>query len=302
MRHFTATLLATLTLTAAIPAFAQEDTGALMNRLNRLERDISYMQKQVYSSSTGGNEGVAIAPSSGGALQVQISRMDQEIRTLRGTLEQIQFSQRQVATDMKKLSEDMDYRMRAIEDKQAALAAAAVAAPVPMQVAAPAAAEDDEPARFDPHKKPEPAAAAPAAAAKPALTGNDFPDANAAYSAAFKLLNEKKYSEAATSFDNFVKKYPSDPLTSNAYYWLGESYYARADYTRAAESFRKGFETGPSGQKAPDNLFKLAKSLTQVKRTNEACIVLAQIIKKYPDAAPRTVKLAEDERTTLQCK
>ena len=238
-------------------------------------------------------------PANGGALQVQISKMDQEIRALRGTIEQLQFAQRQVAADQKKLAEDMEYRIRTLEEKQSAAAAAAAAAaavPAPAPAPAPAAAPaDDEPAHFDPHKKPEPAP-------KPALTGNDFPDANAAYSAAFKQLNEKKYSEAATSFDAFVKKYPADPLTSNAYYWLGESYYARADYTRAAESFRKGFETGPSGQKAPDNLFKLAKSLTQVKRTNEACIVLAQIIKKYPDAAPRTVKLAEDERTALQCK
>ena len=130
----------------------------------------------------------------------------------------------------------------------------------------------------------------------------DFPDSNTHYSYAFKLLNEKKYPEAATSFDGFVKKYPSDPLVANAYYWLGESYYARTDYTRAAESFRKGFEANTAGQKAPDNLYKLAKSLEQVKRTNEACIVLGQITSKYGETAPRVSKRAADERLLLQCK
>ena len=289
-------LLAFSSLTAALLlapcAFAQEDTGDMAARLNRLERDLTFVQKQVYSGA--GNESGGAAPANGGQLQVQISKMDQEVRSLRGAIEQVQFTQRQNATEIKKLTEDMEYRLHALEEKQAAVAAApsvAAAAATP----APAASTDEkEPAHFDPAAKPE--------TGKAAVTGNDFPDANAHYSYAFKLLNEKKYAESATSFDGFVRKYPNDPLTSNAYYWLGESYYARADYTRAAESFRKGFEANPNGQKAPDNLFKLSKSLTQVKRTNESCIVLDQIIKKYPDAAPRTVKRAQDERLAQQCK
>ncbi len=133
-------------------------------------------------------------------------------------------------------------------------------------------------------------------------TGADSPDSNAAYTAAFKELNAKNYSGAASKFDDFVRKYPKDPLTSNAYYWLGESYYARGDYTRAAEGFRKGFESNPQGQKAPDNLLKLAMSLDNIKRTSEACIVLGQIVSKYGDSAPRTKERADAERSRMQCK
>ena len=135
-----------------------------------------------------------------------------------------------------------------------------------------------------------------------AATGKDFPDANAHYNYAFKLLNEKNYSAAASSFDTFVKKYPSDPLAGNAYYWLGESHYARADYTRAAEGFRKGYEANPDGQKAPDNLLKLGLSLAQVKRVPEACIVLSQVTTKYAQSNARTATRAEKKRTELQCK
>jgi tol-pal system protein YbgF len=277
MRHSFLALAATLTLAFSGAAFAQDDDG---------EESIAP---------------VAAPIASGGRMEVRISKLEQEIRALRGVIEQQQFTERQLATEMKKLSDDMEYRLRALEEKQAAAATIAAPAPIPAAPQIPMPTSPvEEPAKFDPVKKPE--AAAPTVKPVAAVTGNDFPDANAHYSSAFKMLNEKKYSEAATSFDGFVKKYPSDPLTSNAYYWLGESYYARADYTRAAESFRKGFETGPSSQKAPDNLYKLAKSLNQVKRANEACLVLAQIIKKYPDAAPRTVKLAEDERLAMQCK
>lgn len=270
MRPFLLATIATLALLST-PALAQE-------------------------AAEGGDTPISTIPA-GGRQEVRISRLEQEIRTLHGTIEQLQYSNQKLAVDLKKLSDDADYRLRAMEEKQAA--ASVIPAPAPIAAPVPAAPTTAEAAQYEPAKKPD-AKPAPATAAAP--TGNDFPDANAHYSSAFKLLNEKKYSEAATSFDGFVKKYPADPLTANAYYWLGESYYARADYTRAAESFRKGFEVGPSGQKAPDNLYKLAKSLEQVKRTNEACVVLGQIIKKYPDAAPRTVKLAEDERLAMQCK
>jgi tol-pal system protein YbgF len=226
-----------------------------------------------------------------GQLQVQIMRLEEQMRQMRGQLEQVQFQQRQQTDTQKKANEDLEYRLRTLEQKQAE----ALAAPAPAPTAAPAT-EPTTPATYQPEK---PAAAA---AGKPALTGNDFPNANAHYAAAFDLLNKKKYTDAGTSFNAFVQKYPGDPLTANAYYWLGESYYARSDSTRAAEAFRKGFEANPDGQKAPDNLFKLALSLNNIKRTNEACIVLEQVVNKYGTSNPRTAQRAIDQRVQLQCK
>ena len=286
MRRFI--LSACLVLAIATPAFAQEDTDALYGKIERLERDMSYLQKQVYRGKGGDVSGGDNSPiANGGSVEVRLSQLTEEMRQLRGAVEQSQFAARQNAADMKKLSDDVEYRLHALEERQTAAAAAAASVPVAV---APAPVEAT-PAKFEPAKK-----------GAVAVTGNDFPDANAHYAAAFKLLNEKKYAEASTSFDGFVKKYPTDPLTANAYYWLGESYYARADYTRSSESFRKGFEANPDGQKAPDNLYKLAKSLVQVKRTPEACVVLTQLSKKYGAAAPRIAKMADDERVAQQCK
>ena len=284
-------IIVCLAFTLAAPAArAQEDTGALIDRLNRLERDINFLQKQVYrntdSGSSDNGEISTAAPANSGHFEVRLSQMDEQLRHIRGQIEQAGFGVRQLAVDVKKLSDDTDYRLRALEQKQATIDAAAAAA------AATAAANPPAATPVTPAATPAEAAGAPA----------DTTDANAEYSAAFKLVSAKKYSEAATAFDAFVKKYPADPLTSNAYYWLGESYYSRADYTRAAESYRKGFEVNPEAQKAPDNLLKLALSLNQVKRTAEACIVLAQIPAKYADTAPRTTKRAQTAATELQCK
>ena len=301
MRHLRlVALFSSLTFSLVlVSAHAQDDTSDLTSRLDRIERDVSFLQKQVYRDG-GGAPGTAAS----GSVTVQLSQINEEIRQLRGSIEQTQFANKQTATDLKKLSDDVDFRLRAIEEKQAAAAAAPAPVPAPVAAATTAApAAPEAPAHFDPNETPDaPKKAAAAAPAAASATGADFPDSNAHYSYAFKLLSDKKYSEAAASFDAFVKKYPSDPLTSNAYYWLGESYYSRADYTRAIDSFRKGYEVNPAGQKAPDNLFKLGKSLSMVKRNNEACIVFAQIGVKYADASPRVLKRAEEERASLQCK
>lgn len=284
-----------LALTLAAPLAHAQDEDALTERLDRLERDLNFVQKQVYRS--GGGTGEGGVPVNNGQTVARIAQIDEEIRQIRGLIEQTQFQNKQTAAELKKLSDDVDYRLRALEQKQAA-----AVAPAPVPTAEPAGATPANPPETMDAVKPEAAAPKTADEPKAALTGKDFPNSNAHYSYAFKLLNDKKYAEAAQSFDAFVKKYPTDPLTSNAYYWLGESQYSRGDFTRSAESFRKGFESAPEGQKAPDNLYKLAMSLSQIKRKSEACIVLQQVAAKYTESAARTAAKAVEARTTLQCK
>ena len=278
-------------------AVAEEDTSEIVTRLDRLERDVSFVQKQVYRGS-GGDSSSSGAPANSGQTLVRFTQIDEEIRQIRGIIEQTQFQNRQTETELKKLASDVDFRLRALEQKQSGSNVDAAASPPSPEAAAtaPLPKLDMDPASYKPD------AAKDKDKDKPALTGKDFPDANAHYSHAFKLLSEKKFSESAKSFDDFVKKYPADPLTSNAYYWLGESQYVRKDFTRSAESFRKGFEVNPEGQKAPDNLYKLAMSLSNIKRTSEACIVLAQVISKYGNSAARTAARAQEARTDMQCK
>lgn len=293
-------LVAACILLIAPTAWAQSNSE-LMDRISRLERDVNFVQKQVYTGANASDPNSMPATTGAGAaaLEVRISGIEEQLRAMRGQVETAQFQSGEAARGLQKLKEDMEYRLGALEQAQSAAAVAAQSG----AAVAPAAAET--PVAEEPmvEVKPDvPASYQPSATAAPATTGADFPDSNAAYNAAFKELNGKNYSAAATKFDDFVRKYPKDPLTSNAYYWLGESYYARGDYTRAAEGFRKGFESNPQGQKAPDNLLKLAMSLDNIKRTSEACIVLKQVVGKYGDAAPRTKQRAEAESSRMQCK
>jgi tol-pal system protein YbgF len=296
-------LLPLIACFAAAPASAQEDVGALVERLDRLERDVTFVQKQVYRGGDPNATDGAALPANSGQLLMRMSQIDEEIRQIRGLIEQVQFQQRQHAAELKKLSDDSDFRLRALEQKLAQSDAPIAAPDTPLATGAePAEPLAEKPVIAGEETPEKPASYKPETKEKPAVTGKDFPDSNAHYSHAFKLLNEKKFTEAANSFDAFVKKYPADPLTANAYYWLGESQYARSDFTRSAESFRKGFEVNPEGNKAADNLYKLAMSLSQVRRKKEACVVLGRVVEKYAETAARTATKAEEARTTMQCQ
>jgi TolA-binding protein len=88
----------------------------------------------------------------------------------------------------------------------------------------------------------------------------------------------------------------------NAYYWLGETHYIRQDYVSAADNFREGFEALPNGPKAADNLLKLAMSLSAMKKTNDACVVLDQLLVKFKETSTTVAQKAQSERTRIGCK
>lgn len=292
-------LFALTTILVSGTAAAQE-ISTMNDRLSRLERDLNYVQKQVYQGGAAPANGAAPAAPAGNQI-VQIQQIQEEMRQLRGQFEQVQYTNARLQNEVKQLSEDIDYRLQAIEKQLSEPKASAE----DEEIAEDEAPMEEETVEEEPVVPEENAAqyqpkqeAAPKAESKP----KGFENASAHYSHAFKLMNDRKFAEASESFEQFVSKYPKDPLVANAYYWLGESYYVRSQYAKASEGFRKGFEAAPKGQKAPDNLLKLAMSLSSLKRKDQACVVLKQLISKYGNRAPDARTKAQREYGKLQCK
>ena len=90
-------------------------------------------------------------------------------------------------------------------------------------------------------------------------------------------------------------------LAGNAVYWLGETYYVRKDYARAATYFLDGFQKYPQSRKGPDNLLKLGMTLGELNHKAEACQALNQVAKKYPKAPEKVMQRASAEIKRLSC-
>ena len=113
-------------------------------------------------------------------------------------------------------------------------------------------------------------------------------DARALYQQGYGALLQKDYAGAEAAFRQLIATYPSDPLASDAQYWIGETYYVRGQYKNAADAFLAGYKKYKSGQKAPDTLLKLGMSLAELGQKDAACSTFNEIKTKFPHA-PRDV-------------
>ncbi len=122
------------------------------------------------------------------------------------------------------------------------------------------------------------------------------------YDAAFKLLQEREFDKAETALRAFLDKHPEHDLAGNAKYWLGETYYVRGNYNKAAVVFAEGFRTYPDSRKAPDNLLKLGITLGEIDKVDKACRLFSELQSRFPDAPKNILRRAKTEQAELGCE
>ena len=99
---------------------------------------------------------------------------------------------------------------------------------------------------------------------------------------AFDNIRDKKWQDAKTSFEQFISDNPDNQLSGSAHYWLGELYILEKNYREAALIFAEGFQKFPDSIKAAEMLFKLSQSLYQVEKNVEACKTMEKLIIDFP--------------------
>ena len=313
-------LLAVLLLAPAPPALAQDSQlQGLVDRIDRLQRELVTLQRQVYRGETP-PEPVELPASTDGSstalarIELRLSQFESELRSLTGQAEEASFRYNQVSERLDRLAADLEVRLQRLEQATPGLATAPGAQGAPESTAAqtPPAAQPGvigtvDPAQVDALRAQQGAGAqatAPAAgsqqAAAPAAamaTGS----AKEQYDHAFGLLSQANYGEAEKALRAFVEQNPQDPLAGNAKYWLGETYYVRGDFQQAAVTFAEAYQEYPENSKAPDNLLKLGLSLGALGNKADACGTLSELMKRYENAAVTLIQRAKQEQQRLGC-
>lgn len=108
-------------------------------------------------------------------------------------------------------------------------------------------------------------------------------DEKAAYDSAFSALKDLRYAESAQSFLDFIEQYPNSEYADNAQYWLGESFYAAGNYDLALNAFNDLLADYPNSSKTADALLKIGYSHYEKKEWPQARGALEQIKAQYPD-------------------
>ncbi|GAB1718160.1 MAG: TPR repeat protein [Nitrobacter sp.] len=114
-------------------------------------------------------------------------------------------------------------------------------------------------------------------------------------------MERKDYALAEETMRNFTQKYPSDALTGDAQYWLGESLFQRQKYRDAAEAFLGVTTKYDSSPKAADALLRLGQSLAALKEKEAACAALGEVTRKYPRASAGVKQAVDREQKRVKC-
>lgn len=130
--------------------------------------------------------------------------------------------------------------------------------------------------------------------------GNQSPDVTA-FNEAKGYFDDSYYVLSERKFNQFIQYYRQSPLISNAYFWLGESYYMRENYNAAARVYYQGYRTNKKGAKAPDNLFKLAASLLLLGNKSDACAAYFEVWRRYSQSHPHLSGLAVAAQKQQAC-
>jgi tol-pal system protein YbgF len=123
-------------------------------------------------------------------------------------------------------------------------------------------------------------------------------DEKAAYDQAFQALKELRYADAAEEFQSFLDQYPNSEYADNAQYWLGESYYVTRNYDIALESFQSLLSQFPESPKAPDALLKVGYTHYELEQWDSARAALTQVQENYPGTT--LSRLAENRLRSMR--
>jgi tol-pal system protein YbgF len=117
MRGLVLAVLGGIALLLPIGAARAQDSDVrpLMERLDRLERDMNMLQRQVYRGS---GAPITVGPGDSQAAlsnEVRIGQIEEQMRTLNGQLEQANYAIDQLRRRLEKLSSDIDLRLTQLE-------------------------------------------------------------------------------------------------------------------------------------------------------------------------------------------
>lgn len=277
-----ASVIATSVFGLCFNAKAESD---FQRQIENLREEVQILQRQSARMGNGSGEDVVM----------QVTQIEENVRSLNGRLDMLEHNLKALEDKIGNINKDIDLRLNMLEGKGMTTASS------DLSVA---------PAQSEPAKKFEAqvATAAPAAILGGEIAkGDALPEVNTKspdqiYQEGLDAIKSGDFDLSAARFTTLLTKYPEHTLADNAQYWLGESYYGKKDYTKAAVAFATGYEKYKNGHKGADNILKLGMSMQMLGKKDEACTAFTNLPKEFPKASDVLKDKAAKLAVELDCK
>ncbi len=113
----------------------------------------------------------------------------------------------------------------------------------------------------------------------------EFDNEREAYQYAFDLMRNRQYQESLAGFEEIIVAFPNGQYTPNAFYWIGELYLAQGDNEKSRQSFIQVISLYPDHQKVPDAMYKLGVVYFALGDNQSALRYLGQVQQEYPNSS-----------------
>jgi tol-pal system protein YbgF len=318
-------------------AFAQyreapESSGAPTSRWESFRNDVGGLfgsgdgsapdrRSGGYERGPRGESSARYAQADSGELMVRLDRLENQMRQLTGSIEQLQFRNQQLEQQLKRSQEDIEYRFQELGGRAAAGGPRAPSATAPSQAPVPAA-----PARpnrrsdaFDPNENPNAAGAPQTLGALPGQGVADRPiyeeetigapgGRRAGAPLDLSTLSERAANDPGLAHPGAIAGLPGAPgpsslpappprtlsgtgapqqtvmapsATPRDEFALAQGYIQRKDYALAEEGLRAFLKKHPGDRLAPDAHYWLGESLYQRQRYRDAAESFLTISSRY---------------------
>lgn len=182
------------------------------------------------------------------SMSQQVTALQRRVDELQGTTEEIEYNASTTSERQRDLYADLDQRIQDIAERLNAIGDSV---------------------------------STPSASAPLVSIGSDSDN----YQAAFQLLRDQRYDEAAASFRQFLEVFPESELAGNAQYWLAETYYVTQAYDEALTAFQTVLTRYPQSNKVADAILKSGFVYYEQKRWDQARSTLNRVRAEYPETA-----------------
>lgn len=308
-------ILFALVVTMVSPASAQQDISNLLNRIERLERELSDVQRSVYaggttapkadvdtSGSVAADDTASVnAPTALARIEIKLQRLEADLRAITGRAEELGFQLDRTNDRLDRVQTDTDQRFRELTavpgtTPTAAGGEIAKTPPAPAEPVLSAASAAPTPGIASSTPGAEPAAPPSQAGTLGTLTGSDLAALQAGGAASTTVppvtpTSPAPSAEIAAPVDS-IAVLPAG--TPEQQYRSAFDHLVKHDYDKAQTAFQAFVQVNPDDPLAGNAQYWLGETYYVRERYQEAAVAFLEGYQSYPEspkAADNLLKL-----------
>jgi tol-pal system protein YbgF len=294
-------------------SFAQQDKmNELIDRLEKIQKDIQTLEKAVYSKNTALPSDNVVVNEALTRQLAKISELEKQIQQVTSKFEENNYKLQQLSDRLNKISNDSQLRFQQLENNRAISEKVSAPKEVILEKVQTVKKNETNILNSEEVNKEE----ENVIQEQPVQSENIklkekvnkpktkvLPKVSIAeqYKYATNIMKSGDFEKAEIAFKEFVDTHSKHELAGSAQFWYGETFYIRQLYEDAAAAFLEGYQKYPNSPKAPENLLKLGVTLAELGEIEQGCKMIINLKKAYPKTDASILQKLSYEKKRFNC-